>query len=403
MPLRPSTPSTSSTTPTPSHHGLRSGLLHLLPRHTLFNVRLVIHGLTNVPYVRGEFGVKWKFSKVQAAHHGDPPASSLSLSVPQTSEPDSGFFSSSERGMTPYVPLVEHATQWEHTVGVVVQMGLHRETSELLPNELKLQVVQAIQMHQDIQDRARSRSTLLSMRIRKRYYPLPHSKTNALLKLTLQLDYVSGDKSYVAPPLAKGEIMAGVSGILLNQCAPQRPRATPYSSTYAANSALSLADSGTHSHDYTDLDAPFDALHLVSEEAESEQGTERLIEALFNPRDDGDRYHHHDGERRRRQRANGSGKGRRGARPWWRLRKAYHTRHPDANATAEKYAALGLLGPEHTVRGRPPMLSAETGSDPGGYVRMDARTGKGRGKNRPPMLSGITGSEGFVKVNATPA
>jgi hypothetical protein len=240
MPLRPSTPTTTAAAATAPHgpgHGIRAGLLHLLPRHTLFHARLVVHGLTNVPLVRGEFGVKWKFAKVQAhphpggllakmairkgsgaaaaSHHHlpehklkgkakeveaydeepvrageehlapgaglgglvinvvqptpdsahpplsprpsssadsfreprpstDPSASSLSLAPEPAAAAgaETSAFSSTERGMTPYGPLAEHAVYWEHTVDVIVQMGLSRDTSELLPNELKLQVLQ---------------------------------------------------------------------------------------------------------------------------------------------------------------------------------------------------------------------------------------------------------------------
>lgn len=46
------------------------------------------------------------------------------------------------RGMTPYLKLQEHNVVFEHTLDVVVQMAVHRDTLDLLPNELKLVVMQ---------------------------------------------------------------------------------------------------------------------------------------------------------------------------------------------------------------------------------------------------------------------
>ena len=51
----------SSSTPAPATHGLRSQLSHLLPKHALFEVRLEMERLSNVPLIEGEFGVRWKF------------------------------------------------------------------------------------------------------------------------------------------------------------------------------------------------------------------------------------------------------------------------------------------------------------------------------------------------------
>ena len=58
----------SSSTPNPaSHgHGLRTQLGHLIPRHALFQVHLHIDQLSNVPLIKGEFGVRWKFKNVQS-------------------------------------------------------------------------------------------------------------------------------------------------------------------------------------------------------------------------------------------------------------------------------------------------------------------------------------------------
>lgn len=44
--------------------------------------------------------------------------------------------------MTPYLKLQDHNVVWEHTLNVVVQMDVNRDTTDLLPNELKLMVMQ---------------------------------------------------------------------------------------------------------------------------------------------------------------------------------------------------------------------------------------------------------------------
>lgn len=49
---------------------------------------------------------------------------------------------SEARGMTPWEKLQSYNVKWDHSVNVVVQMDVHRETGDLLPNELKLVVMQ---------------------------------------------------------------------------------------------------------------------------------------------------------------------------------------------------------------------------------------------------------------------
>ena len=52
--------------PTPSV-GLRAHIGHLLPRHANFRARIQIHQISSVPFVSGEFGVRWKFKAVQSS------------------------------------------------------------------------------------------------------------------------------------------------------------------------------------------------------------------------------------------------------------------------------------------------------------------------------------------------
>jgi hypothetical protein len=197
--------------------------IQLLPRHTLFHVRVKIHQLSSVPLVKGEFGVRWKFKKVKTRRekhdkgkgkadesHADTddeeehdygsiegsiddshsshlpipsliisdgtstsaastrpaspnpyaqyltsdwlPPSSIAQSNSYATRPDSPSPSLSAstphaayahaRGMTPFLKLQDHSVVWEHTLNVVVRMDVDRDTTNLLPNELKLVVMQ---------------------------------------------------------------------------------------------------------------------------------------------------------------------------------------------------------------------------------------------------------------------
>ena len=227
----------SSSTPAPPTHGLRSQLGHLLPKHAVFQVRLEIEQLSNVPLIKGEFGVRWKFKSVQSGSgllgkmkggsrtwsgqgKGKAKAAAIGLGIGVTEEgelfdedgsthgstqdtteddPDadttdppnhnrdarrtfeslraangstpylngstphlnghdtpnpppqtpgrvaqtlSGSTQSEARGMTPWAPLQNYNVKWSHSVNLAVQMDVHRETGDLLPNELKLVVMQ---------------------------------------------------------------------------------------------------------------------------------------------------------------------------------------------------------------------------------------------------------------------
>ena len=47
--------------------GFRAQIGHLLPRHANFRARIQIHQISSVPFVSGEFGVRWKFKGVQSS------------------------------------------------------------------------------------------------------------------------------------------------------------------------------------------------------------------------------------------------------------------------------------------------------------------------------------------------
>ena len=51
------------------------------------------------------------------------------------------------KGATPYLKLQDHKVSFEHTLDVVLQMDVHRDTFDLLPSELKLVVIQVWYPH----------------------------------------------------------------------------------------------------------------------------------------------------------------------------------------------------------------------------------------------------------------
>lgn len=48
------------------HSSLRNQLYNILPKHALFKVKVTIHQLSNVPFLGGQYGVKWRFRNVQS-------------------------------------------------------------------------------------------------------------------------------------------------------------------------------------------------------------------------------------------------------------------------------------------------------------------------------------------------
>ncbi|RPD60571.1 hypothetical protein L226DRAFT_461309 [Lentinus tigrinus ALCF2SS1-7] len=347
----------SSSTPNPpSHgHGLRTQLGHLIPRHALFQVHLHIDQLSNVPLIKGEFGVRWKFKNVQsgsgllskmkghrnwsgqsrgkgtgaegtgAADEGemdeedeiegdsvhdmteddhytpDSPRSSRDVEAQRAFEsmhpPDAptpvinGQSNSSSsmqlrseaRGMTPWARLQNYNVKFDHSLNVVVQMDVHRETGDLLPSELKLVVMQrVISGDPDAPHHPRLGVVYLNLaeyadagKVTRRYL-LRQSKTNATLKLTIELEHIGGEKNYKSPPLRKGEILASVSGILSNNGL--------FNTRFARELDLYVgADrpEEDNTFPYADRDGHVQADRLAN--SYGLRTTEHLIEALFNP------------------------------------------------------------------------------------------------------------------------
>lgn len=96
----------------------------------------------------------------------NPTATSTPASPLKTNPTTSPATQSEARGMTDWAKLYSYNVKWERRLNVAVQMDVHRETGDLLPNELKLVVMQVSNLH------TCSRSVVrVSMKYRTAYHP----------------------------------------------------------------------------------------------------------------------------------------------------------------------------------------------------------------------------------------
>ncbi|KAH0831143.1 hypothetical protein J3R83DRAFT_13713 [Lanmaoa asiatica] len=201
------------------------------------------------------------------------------------------------KGITPFVKLKEHSVVWGTTLKLVVQMSVDA------PRNPRLGVVYL------------NLAQYVDTGVITRRYLLRQSKTNATLKLTIHLEHTAGELAYVAPPLPKGEILSGVAGFLeASDIYRTRPRASDLYTHASSDSSTddagvasgsdtssvvsaSVASNGTpsqghsHGHGHTDGQSrhvtvkkqrrPFEVAKLPT--INDPRGTEKLIEALFNP------------------------------------------------------------------------------------------------------------------------
>jgi len=363
----------SSSYPNTPVGGLRAQLHQLLPRHTLFHVRVNIHQLSSVPLVKGQFGVRWKFKNVKSrkekekhskgkakteeshansddgeehgsgdvdrasvegsmddthgshvhltipsvlisdGYHSTPPSATSTRSaspnpysqyltsdwLPPSSLPfnstrlDSSLSSTTSyyryapaRGMTPYLKLRDHNVVWEHTLNVVVRIDVDRDTMDLLPNELKLVVMQRV-ISGDIDAPHNPRLGAIYLNLAEyanagpvtRQYLLSESKTNATMKLTIQLERVGGEEIFKAPPLPKDGVLGGITGILENDVYRTHPRKLDLYGMYYDNEGKgdkhrkgATLNLGADTFDMSNLSSSY-----------GPRTTETLIEAIFNP------------------------------------------------------------------------------------------------------------------------
>jgi N-terminal C2 in EEIG1 and EHBP1 proteins len=194
---------------------------HLLPRHANFHARIQIHQISSVPFVSGEFGVRWKFKGVQSSSarkkgllgrvkakaeindKGKGRELDASLVSHTTMVPDSTLSelpdpltvpicSTLRRGTTPFLKLKDHSVVWSHTLDTLLKFDIDRETSQIHPNPLKLVVMQRI--IPDDPDGSPQNPRLGAVYLNlaeyvgkgsvERKYLLKESKTNSVLKVS---------------------------------------------------------------------------------------------------------------------------------------------------------------------------------------------------------------------------
>ncbi|KAF8802042.1 hypothetical protein BYT27DRAFT_7226612 [Phlegmacium glaucopus] len=430
--------------PTPSA-GIRAQLGHLLPRHANFRARIQIHQISSVPFVSGEFGVRWKFKDVQSssaskkgllgrvkgnvkknskddkgkgrnsdgellAGNGNhdvahPPLTNVTHGVasgqPASRAPadrstsvgsvESGTHTSSylstvpsqptlhssgssrifnsatanashvtmvpesnvnepldlsaivstsvpitatlRRGTTSFLKLQEHSVVWSHTLDTILKFDIDRETYQIQPQPLKLVVMQRVIPDDPGGSPQNPRLGAVYLNLAEyvgkgsveRKYLLKESKTNAVLKLTVELEHVSGETTYIAPALPKGEILTGIAGFLDDEAVRKRPQTLNLFGPYRDQEELEMdllgtarsgrfpksarsqrgfdrkASDGTTAmeseseEELDDIDGPddveiaFDIQRLPH--AYGTKTTETLIEALFNPTKIADKKH----------------------------------------------------------------------------------------------------------------
>lgn len=245
-------------------------------------------------------------STLSLASQGSPQSHAPSLA---DTPPTDGY--TPAKGQTPFIVLKDHNVIWEQTLNFVVQMGVARETGELGECPVKLMVMQRV-IHGDPDAPRNPRvgsiylnlAQYVSAGIVTRRYLLRQSKTNATLKLTVQLEHTSGAPSYIAPPLPKGEILSGVAGLLESDTYRNYPSALGlYSSGSGSSDSLSDASSDSSPSAPCPPQGPgpagqtkahsrqrrtknhkrngFDPSKLP--DIRGPRATEKLIEAIFNP------------------------------------------------------------------------------------------------------------------------
>ncbi|KAF9238985.1 hypothetical protein BU15DRAFT_62252 [Melanogaster broomeanus] len=207
-----------------------------------------------------------------------------------------------------FVKLKDHSIIWEQTLDFVVQMSVARESSELgdclargIQMLLEIHVYGAVYLNL---------AQYVNAGVVTRRYLLRESKTNATLKLTIHLEHTAGELCYVAPPLPKGEILSGVANLLESSDVYRtRPRALDlYKDSLSHSSSeedvrgpgpgapsasvsghadcdidhvqTSSTNTGEVKAGRSDEDRSILPSCLLSIDP---RGTEKLIEALFNP------------------------------------------------------------------------------------------------------------------------
>ncbi|KIJ16371.1 hypothetical protein PAXINDRAFT_98843 [Paxillus involutus ATCC 200175] len=250
-------------------------------------------------------------------HTHDHAHANMKYQAPSLSQtpPKAGY--SSAKGNTQFVQLKDHNVIWEQTLDFAVQLSVGREKSELGDCLAKFVIMQrVIPGDPDAPRNPRVGAVYLNLAqyvdagVVTRSYLLRESKTNATLKLTVHLEHMAGELSYVAPPLPKGEILSGVTSLLessdiyrtrpctldlykdavSHSSSEEDACASGSDASSASVSGEAILD-GDHdtgpgrghgrSKNRKKRRQPFDPAKLPT--INDPRGTERLIEALFNP------------------------------------------------------------------------------------------------------------------------
>ncbi|KAH8112316.1 hypothetical protein DFH11DRAFT_1745178 [Phellopilus nigrolimitatus] len=197
---------------------------------------------------------------------------------------DGSVLSQDARGRTSYIPLREHNVKWGQVVNVAVQMGVQRDTMDLQPSELKL-VVEQLSVPGDPYAPQNPQLGAVYLNLAEyvgegpvtRRYLLRQSKTNATLQLTLELTHIGGETAYKAPPLQKGEVMAGIAALLEKSPYGSLPAYDRTATPPLLRGHRRATDNGSRSHASRAQPA------LPELGAGGLRTTDNIIEAIFNP------------------------------------------------------------------------------------------------------------------------
>jgi hypothetical protein len=121
------------------------------------------------------------------------------VEVPET-------FLSSARGKTEWSPLLhDHSVSYNQRIDVELEMSIDRETRELQPCELKFEVLLNLPS-EDLKENGRHSFGVVYIDLAQyaragaetRRHLLQKSKTNALIRVSIELTQTGGDSNYIA-------------------------------------------------------------------------------------------------------------------------------------------------------------------------------------------------------------
>ncbi|KAF8352035.1 hypothetical protein F5887DRAFT_1277751 [Amanita rubescens] len=151
------------------------------------------------------------------------------------------------RGQTPTAELKDHTVVWNHVINTVLRIDHSTKNDNSQKSKLGVMYL--------------NMSEYVDKGAVERKYLLRESKTNAILKLTIELENIGGDAGYVAPALPRGEIMNGITSLLEKDL-------------YRAGLDKTVDPGSRWRSSLTDPCLPG---------APGAKNTEALIDALFNP------------------------------------------------------------------------------------------------------------------------